>query len=195
MDAEEASTAAIITGKMTGKKSTGSMISRDLVWTAMAENSVPTRANPSVAKAMVNTRVKDNTEKFSSTPKTGSKATSTESMNRKLPKALPKKMASRLTGDSSNPSNPPCSISRTKDRFMANVAAKAKVTQIIPGASTVTPCAVTFSAKLNTITINKLKTNTDTTRSRERHSSRISFPTRIKTGLSNCVIGWTPGTW
>ena len=99
---------------------------------------MPTSANPKVAITMVSTKVKDNTGKLSRAPKIGNKAASTNSMNRKLLKAFPKKMASRLTGDSSNPANPPCSISRTNERFMANVAAKAKVTQMIPGASTVT---------------------------------------------------------
>ena len=49
----DASTAAMITGRRTGKNNTGSMISRDRVCTAIAENSVPTTANPRVPKRIV----------------------------------------------------------------------------------------------------------------------------------------------
>ena len=48
--AADASTAAITTGTTAGRKSSGSMTSRALVLTAMAENSVPTAAIPNVAR-------------------------------------------------------------------------------------------------------------------------------------------------
>ena len=63
----DASTAAMMTGSTTGKNNTGSMISRDRVCTAIAENKVPTTANPNVPRKMVRTRVKVNAEKSSIT--------------------------------------------------------------------------------------------------------------------------------
>ena len=108
-------------------------------------------------------------------------------MKMKLVIALAKKMASRLTGETSNPSRPPCSCSLTNERFMANVAAKANATQRIPGASSTARWGVEFRAKLNTTTTKSPKTMTDRTKSLERSSKTMSFHTITSTGRRNWV--------
>ena len=58
----EALTAAMMTGLTTGKKSIGSSISRALVLTDMAENSVPTDTKPIVASTTTSTNCGRNTK-------------------------------------------------------------------------------------------------------------------------------------
>ena len=106
----------------------------------------------------------------------------------RLVKAFPRKMASRLTGEMSRPSSPPCSWSLTKARFIARMAEKANALHRMPGASCSALPGALFRAKLKTTTTSRPKTNTETTRSLERNSSRMSFQTITSTGLSSPFI-------
>ena len=108
-------------------------------------------------------------------------------MNIRLVSAFPRKMASRLTGEISSPSSPPCSWSRTNARFMARTATKAKAAHRMPGASSSDLPGVLFRAKLNTTTTSNPKTTTEIIRSLDRNSSNASFQTMIMTGPSNPI--------
>ena len=95
-----------------GKKSTGSRISRERVCAAIPAKNVPTVAKPMVASRITSPRAGDNAGSPSITANMGSRMASITSMNTTLLNTLPRKMESRLTGAASNPSSPPCSISR-----------------------------------------------------------------------------------
>ena len=68
---------------------------------------------------------------------------------------------------------------------MARMAAKAKAVHRMPGASCSALPGALFRAKLNTTTTTNPKTKTETTKSLERNSSRMSFQTMTKTGRNN----------
>ena len=122
----------------------------------------------------------------------GNNMASTRTMKRKMDAALPRNIASRLTGASSSPSSPPCSRSLAKARLMARTPAKAKEAQRIPGATVVTRWGVTLNAKLKTTTSIRPKTSMETISSRERSSNRMSFHTNTPMGLRKSVTGGAP---
>src|SRR5258708_37689660 len=83
-----ASTAAMTTGTLIGKTSSGSMTSRARVFTAIAEKSVPTAAKPNVPSNAITATSNDTTPKLKNAVNTGRQIASTRTINRKLPSSF-----------------------------------------------------------------------------------------------------------
>ena len=91
--------------------------------------------------------------------KSGSVTSSIVATNARLASSLPAKSASRGIGASSKPSSAPFSRSTLNPRFIATIAASAKVTQSTLGASTVADTAVGSRAKLKITSTSAAKTS------------------------------------
>ena len=83
-------TAAISKGNITGKHKTGNITSRERVFTAIAANTVPTDANPNVARKATSNNRGWNKGISNNTAKTGYIKSSMSNMKMSVPSIFPK---------------------------------------------------------------------------------------------------------
>ena len=123
---------------ITGRNSSGSITSRERVFTAIVENSVPTAAIPSVVSNAAGNNPGCSSEKLYNTANTGNATISIASINSRLPSILPKKITSRPTGASISACIPPLSFSSASERFSPSAPPNVNATQSMPGATNAT---------------------------------------------------------
>jgi hypothetical protein len=128
--------ATAITGITMEKRRIGSITSRDLVFRDMAENRVPTAANPTVPKKITTVSWGRTLKmgKLNNTKKTARVIASTITIKKMLPRVFPQYMTVGSTGHMRRPLRQSLFFSVTKDRVKPSTPAKMKVIHKMPGA-------------------------------------------------------------
>ena len=169
------STAAMISGVTTGRNSNGSITSLARTLTDIAAKSVPTELKPIAVSRLIASISHRNTTRLNNTANTGRTTTNATVMKRKLPRALPRNIRSRLIGASISASRVLPSTSRANARLRPVTPAKATAAQSTPGPTNFAMSGVRLSEKVKITRTNSANPATATTTSLLRSSSSRSL--------------------